>query len=82
MKLLILIIALIVVTFLNVSAQSVPKDSVQLIGTSVLVAGETHTSKSGATFQHVWKGARGGLFIIRKSGKTGLYYKDYLPKGK
>lgn len=67
-----------------VHAQSAPsppvaaKDSVSCIGKTATVTTEKHTA-SGKSY-HVFQGSRGGRFIIRKSAKSGSYYRQYLPK--
>lgn len=76
-----LILVLFLVCSLSLAGQSVP-DSTILIKTSTLVVGKTFTTTSGKVYNQVFQGAKGGLFVIRRSGKTGLYYKDYLPKAK
>lgn len=70
--------------FLSICAcfcQSTPQttaDSVQLVKSATLTT-ERHTTKAGKSFQ-VFTGSKGGKFIVRKSGKSGKWYKSYLPK--
>lgn len=59
-------------------AQSAPLDSVQIAKKSILTP-DFHKDSKGNKRQ-IFKGSKGGLFVIRKSGKTGNWYKDYLPK--
>ncbi len=63
---------------LGASAQSAPLDSVQ-IAAKCKFTGEFHVNKAGKRF-HIFVGGKGGRFILRKSSKMGLWYKDYLPK--
>lgn len=58
------------------TSQTMPKDSISLAKTGELQK-ERHKTKT-ATY-HLFKGAKGGLFYIRKS-KSGNWYKVYLPK--
>lgn len=69
--------------FLSICAcfcQSTPQtaaDSVQLVKSATLTA--EHVVKAGKGYQ-VFTGSKGGKFIVRKSAKSGKWYKSYLPK--
>lgn len=75
-----IILATIFALFLGFacSAQNMPLDSVSIAKKSILTK-DFHTDKQGNK-RHIFQGSKGGLFVIRKSAKTGNWYKYYLPK--
>lgn len=48
----------------------------QAAGKSIKTS-EVHTSKTGIKYT-IYQGSKGGKFIIRRSAKTGNYYRQYL----